>query len=255
MLPKNQSLQEFLDEKASFYNCKDFIPSDPISIPHLFNKKEDIEIAGFLAAALAWGQRVTIINKSIELMNRMGNSPHEFVVNATDDNMVKLSGFVHRTFQEDDCMYFIHTLQQMYRNEGGLEAVFTHGFKVKGSVKDAIVHFRNEFFKYGHLQRTRKHVSNPDEGSAAKRLNMFLRWMVRDDGNGVDFGLWKTISVSDLMCPLDVHSGNIARRLGLLERKQNDWTAVEELTANLKEFDANDPVKYDFALFGIGVNE
>jgi uncharacterized protein (TIGR02757 family) len=248
-------LKEFLDEKFLFYNQPAFIENDPISIPHLFSKKEDIEIAGFLAATLAWGQRVTIINKGNELMKRMDNSPFEFVGKASERETAALASFVHRTFQGDDCIYFIHALLQIYRYHSGLEKVFYDGYSDNQSIKIAISHFRDVFFGFDHLHRTRKHVPDPLKGSAAKRLNMYLRWMIRSDDKGVDFGIWKSICQADLMCPLDLHSGKIARRLGLLERKQDDWQAVEELTANLRYFDPADPVKYDFALFGTGVNE
>jgi len=251
----HQQLYELLEEKAAFYDNPEFIEKDPISIPHLFTKKEDIEIAGFFAATLAWGQRVTIINKSRELMSRMDNSPYEFILNASENEIGSLSSFVHRTFQGEDCMYFIHALQQIYHKQGGLEAVFLEGYEANQSIKDSISHFREIFFGYQHLQRTRKHVPDPAKGSSSKRINMYLRWMVRIDDKGVDFGIWKSIKISDLLCPLDLHSGNIARKFGLLERKHNDWQAVEELTANLRLFDPVDPVKYDFALFGTGVNE
>lgn len=251
----HQQLHEILEEKASLYNHRNFIEKDPISIPHLFSKKHDIEIAGFLIATLAWGQRVTIINKSRELMSRMDNDPYNFVLNASEKEIGTLTTFVHRTFQGEDCMYFIHSLQIIYKQHDGLETVFLEGYKPHQSIKESISHFRKVFFGTEHLARTQKHVPDPLNGSAAKRINMFLRWMVRNDNNGVDFGIWKNIKTSDLQCPLDLHSGNVARRLGLLKRQQNDWKAVEELTANLRLFDPTDPVKYDFALFGTGVNE
>jgi len=251
----HQQLFDLLEEKAAFYNNPEFIEKDPISIPHLFTKKEDIEIAGFLAATLAWGQRVTIINKSRELISRMDNSPYDFVMKASEKEIGTLASFVHRTFQGDDCMYFIHTLQQIYSKNDGLEAVFLEGYHANQSIKESISQFREIFFGNQHLHRTRKHVPDPQKGSASKRINMYLRWMIRDDNKGVDFGIWKNFKTSDLLCPLDLHSGNVARKLGLLERKQDDWQAVEELTANLRLFDPLDPVKYDFALFGTGVNE
>lgn len=251
----HQQLFDLLEEKATFYNNIDFIEKDPISIPHLFTKKEDIEIAGFLTATMAWGQRVTIINKSRELMNRMDNSPYDYILNASEKEAQCLSSFVHRTFQGDDCMYFISAIQQIYKQLGGLEVAFTKGYEPNKSIKESITGFREVFFSFDHLHRTRKHVPDPQTGSAAKRINMFLRWMVRNDTKGVDFGIWKNFNTSDLLCPLDLHSGNVARKFGLLERKLNDWQAVEELTANLRIFDPADPVKYDFALFGTGVNE
>lgn len=251
----NQQLYELLEEKAAFYNNPDFIEKDPISIPHLFTKKEDIEIAGFLAATLAWGQRVTIINKGRELMDRLDYSPHNFVLNASEKEIGALSTFVHRTFQGEDCMSFMQALQNIYLNHGGLEQVFASGYQENNSIKESISRFREVFFSLDHLHRTRKHVPDPQKGSASKRINMYLRWMIRDDKKGVDFGIWKNFKTSSLLCPLDLHSGNIARKLGLLDRKQDDWQAVEELTANLRSFDPGDPVKYDFALFGTGINE
>ncbi len=252
---KADQLKKFLEEKVHFYNRPSFITNDPICIPHLFTKKEDIEIAGFLSATLAWGQRVTIINKSRELMKRMDNSPFGFVSQASGKEINSLADFVHRTFLGDDCIYFIHALQQIYTTNGGLETVFNVGFAENKTIKNSISHFRKVFFSFEHLHRTRKHVPDPMKGSASKRINMYLRWMVRNDKNGVDFGIWKNISPSYLMCPLDLHSGKIARRYGLLNRKQDDWQAVEELTDHLRTFDPADPVKYDFALFGMGVNE
>jgi len=251
----HQQLYDLLEEKATFYNNLQFIATDPISIPHCFTEKEDIEIAGFLSATLAWGQRVTIINKSRELMSRMDNEPYDFVVNSSEKEIGNLSTFVHRTFQGEDCMNFIQALQYIYRQHGGLEQVFTAGYRTNQSIKESISSFRQVFFSFEHLHRTCKHVPDPQKGSAAKRINMYLRWMVRNDGKGVDFGIWKNFKTSDLLCPLDLHSGKVARKLGLLDRKNDDWQGVEELTANLRTFDPNDPVKYDFALFGTGVNE
>jgi uncharacterized protein (TIGR02757 family) len=247
--------KEFLETNYLKYCHSDFILNDPISIPHLFTKKEDIEISGFLAATLAWGQRITIINKSRELMMRMDNAPHDYIMAASEKEMGSLLTFVHRTFQGEDCLYFIHALQQIYKFYGGLENIFNTAYLPNRNIKESISHFRALFFSFEHLQRTRKHVPDPLNGSASKRINMYLRWMVRQDDKGVDFGIWKSISPADLMCPLDLHSGKIARRLGILNRKQDDWRAVEELTANLRLFDPSDPVKYDFALFGFGVNE
>jgi len=251
----HQQLFELLEEKASFYNHPRFIETDPISIPHLFTQKEDIEIAAFLAATLAWGQRKTIINKSRELMKRMGNSPYQFISSASAREISTFSSFVHRTFQGEDCMAFLHSLQLIYLQHGGLEKAFLSGYQAGRSIPESIHSFREVFFSYPHLPRTRKHLPDPASGSAAKRINMFLRWMVRHDDRKVDFGIWKQFSTSDLMCPLDLHSGNVARALGLLNRKNDDWQAVEELTTILRTFDPLDPVKYDFALFGSGVNE
>ncbi|QAA80953.1 TIGR02757 family protein [Aequorivita sp. H23M31] len=248
------SIKEFLDEKVATYNNQNFIDSDPIQIPHLFSKKEDIEIAGFLMATIAWGNRKSIINNGHRLVELMGGSPHDFVMNFSSNDSELLSGFVHRTFNGSDLIYFIQALQNIYGNHGGLESIFTKHANIS-SAQQAIHEFKKIFFALPHLARTEKHISDPLKNSAAKRINMFLRWMVRSDNAGVDFGLWKDISPSLLSCPLDVHSGNVARKIGLLNRKQNDAKAVMELDAILRTLDAKDPVKYDFALFGLGVFE
>lgn len=247
-------LQSFLDEKVILYNNLNFIESDPIQIPHLFSLKEDIEIAGFLSATIAWGNRKMIINNSHKMMQLMGNSPYDFVLSHNENQLESLNKFVHRTFNGQDFAQFIKSLQHIYTNHNGLEAVFAKN-ATKDSMQKSISEFKKIFFENNHLPRTQKHISDPISGSAAKRINMFLRWMVRQDAQGVDFGLWKTISPSALSCPLDVHSGNVARKLQLLLRKQNDAKAVYELDTNLRLLDPNDPVKYDFALFGLGVFE
>ncbi|MFC7357028.1 TIGR02757 family protein [Jejudonia soesokkakensis] len=247
-------LKEFLDEKVVLYNQPKFIESDPIQIPHQFKLKEDIEIIGFLVATIAWGNRKSIITNGNRLVAIMGNSPYDFVMNFSEENKKNLSGFVHRTFNEDDLYYFLKALQNIYRNYGGLEAVFA-AHAEKESLQLAIHHFKNTFFELPHQARTEKHVSDPLKNSAAKRINMFLRWMVRKDTSGVDFGIWTQLSPAQLSCPLDVHSGNVARKLGLLKRKQNDGKARSELDRSLRKLDAKDPVKYDFALFGLGVFE
>jgi uncharacterized protein (TIGR02757 family) len=247
-------LKSFLDEKVELYNNLNFIESDPIQIPHLFSLKEDIEIAGFLAATIAWGNRKMIINNSKKMIDFMGNSPYDFVMSHNENQLESLDNFVHRTFNGQDFIQFIKSLQHIYTNHNGLEAVFAKNAS-KDSMQKSISEFKKIFFEINHLPRTQKHVSDPMNGSAAKRINMFLRWMVRQDTHGVDFGLWKTISMSALSCPLDVHSGNVARKLELLLRKQNDAKALSELDTNLRLLDANDPVKYDFALFGLGVFE
>jgi len=251
----DQELKSFLDEKYLLYNQPRFIETDPISIPRLFSRKEDIEIAGFLAATIAWGQRPTIIRNAHRLMDWMGHRPFEFVTQGDVGKFDRFGDFVHRTFNGIDCRYFLRALREIYRNEDGLEALFTEGFQHSGSMMEGIFRFREKFLSYQPEIRTQKHVANPMKGSSAKRINMFLRWMVRDNQTGVDFGLWKDIPASALMMPLDVHSGNVARKLGLLKRKQNDWKAVDELTSRLRDFDSEDPVKYDFALFGLGVFE
>lgn len=250
------ALCDLLNEKAAQYNSLEFISSDPISIPHQFSKREDIEISGFLAATIAWGQRVTILKNANRLMQSMDNQPYDFVMNAGADDLRKLTGFVHRTFNGDDILFFIEALKYIYTDCGGLESVFSKGITPDDvSTFKGIISFRDTFLQAPHLLRSRKHIANPAKGSTAKRINMFLRWMVRRDDKGVDFGLWKQISPAQLCCPLDVHVGNVARKLGLLSRTQNDWRAVEELTDNLKKFDPVDPIKYDFALFGMGVFE
>jgi len=247
-------IKEFLDEMVDKYNNPAFIESDPISIPHQYELKEDIEIAGFLAATIAWGNRMMIIKNANKLMNLMGNSPYDFIMNHKESHLNRFEGFVHRTFNPIDLVYFLKALKHIYLNEGGLETVFTKSV-TEFSTQSAIHEFKQVFFSLPHPDRTIKHVSDPAKGSAAKKINMFLRWMIRKDDHGVDFGIWNSISSSQLSCPLDVHSGNVARKLGLLSRKLNDSKALEELDGNLRQMDKNDPVKYDFALFGLGVFE
>ncbi|MBN1651168.1 MAG: TIGR02757 family protein [Bacteroidales bacterium] len=248
-----EQLFDFLENYTLKYNQIDFIENDPIQIPHQFTLKEDIEISGFLAASIAWGQRPVIIRNAIRMMEMMDFAPYDFILNSTPNDLKVFEGFKHRTFQAVDMQFFIVSLQNIYQNYGGLEKVFENGFK--HNAKTALIDFNRLFFSISHLSRSEKHLSNPARNSAAKRLNMFLRWMIRNDDKGVDFGLWKNCSPAQLMLPLDVHTGRIGRGLGLLERKQNDWKAVEEITRNLRLFDKSDPVKYDFALFGYGVNE
>ncbi len=250
-----ENIQSFLNQKVLSFNHTSFIETDPIQVPALFTTKENIEIAGFLAATLAWGQRPTIIRNARWLIAHMGNNPIEFLQRETEDDWIVFTDFRHRTFNGTDCIYFLKALRNIYQNHGGLEQVFTEGYLIDRTVFSALVHFRKIFFELEHEHRTEKHVSDVEKGAAAKRLNMFLRWMVRTDSAGVDFGLWKRIPASALMLPLDVHTGNVARKLGLLTRTQNDWRAVEEITARLREFDPKDPIKYDFALFGLGVFE
>lgn len=249
----DKEIRDFLEEKASFYNRPGFIVTDPVSVPHRFERKEDIEISGFLTATIAWGQRTTIIRNAGRLMQLMDEEPYLFILNADDTDRDIFSGFSHRTLNAVDCRYFLSSLKNIYLNHGGLEQAFDAG--PGSTILDRITRFRALFFELPHPMRTRKHIADPASGASAKRLNMFLRWMVRNDGRGVDFGFWKSISPADLLCPLDVHSGSVARKLGLLQRKQNDWKAVCELTASLKMMDPHDPVKYDFALFGLGVFE
>ncbi|MBN2869286.1 MAG: TIGR02757 family protein [Flavobacteriaceae bacterium] len=248
-----ENLKEFLDQKVIQYNNPRFIESDPIQIPHKFSKKEDIEIAGFLTATIAWGNRKSIINNANKLIDLLEHSPHDFVLNHKDEDLQRFETFVHRTFNGTDCITFIKALQHIYNNYNGLEAVLSknNGENLQHSISD----FKQIFFEIEHLPRTQKHISDPLKNSAAKRINMFLRWMVRPNNTGVDFGIWKSIKPSELSCPLDVHSGNVARKLGLLSRKQNDAKALQELDKNLRDLYPNDPVKYDFALFGLGVFE
>ncbi len=249
-----EELKSFLDEKAAQYNNPSFISTDPIAVPHAFSLKQDIEIAGFFAATIAWGNRKSILTNASALMQRMDNSPHDFILNHTKPDLDVFNGFVHRTFQEADVKYFAQRLQQLYTEVGSLENLFIPKSNAS-NMHEAITDFHNLFFAVPHPKRTVKHVANPAKKSAAKRMHMFLRWMVRNDNAGVDLGIWNNISPRILSCPLDVHTGNVARALGLLNRKQNDLAAVKELDATLRTLDPNDPVKYDFALFGLGVFE
>ena len=250
----HSELKSFLDEKVIQYNTRDFIDSDPVQIPHLFSQKEDIEIAGFLAATIAWGNRKMIIKNAHRMMELMGNTPYDFVISHQEKDLNDLESFVHRTFNGQDFIVFVKGLQHIYKNHNGLEAVFAQN-QEPFSMQKSIHEFKKLFFNVQHTPRTQKHISDPLNNSAAKRINMFLRWMVRQDNKGVDLGIWKSISAATLSCPLDVHSGNVARKLGLLHRKQNDAKALAELDTQLRILDPNDPVKYDFALFGLGVFE
>ena len=250
-----ENIGQLLELKYRQYAQVSFIDTDPIAIPHRFTAKEDIEIAGFLSASLAWGSRPMIVRSAAQLIARMDNAPADFIRNARAGQRKALLGFVYRTFQDADLLFFVEALHHFYTHLGGLEAVFTEGFAHDHSVRLALVHFRKQFLAVEHLPRSEKHVANVLKKSSAKRLNMFLRWMVRPADEGIDFGLWKSIPTSALQMPLDLHSAGVARKLGLLNRSQTDWTAVEELTQNLAAYDANDPVKYDFALFGMGIFE
>ena len=253
---KPAELKCFLEEKLVLYNNVKFIETDPVSIPHLFSKKEDIEIAGFLSATIAWGQRKTILRNARRLIHWMDDDPHHFILNFKESDLKPFRAFVHRTFHDDDCILFLKSLKNIYQHHGGLSNLFQKSVSKKDlDPLRGILNARQVFFELPHLSRTEKHFSDPEAGSAAKRLNMFLRWMVRQDKTGVDFGIWNGIAAAQLVCPLDVHSGRVARKLGLLKRNQNDWIAAIELTSNLKKFDAMDPVKFDFALFGLGVFE
>lgn len=246
-------LKDFLDKKADFYNRPSFIDNDPIYVPHQFSKKQDIEIMGFFAAIFAWGQRKTIINKSMELVQRFDGKPYEFILHHSENDLKRLVGFKHRTFNDTDLLYFVDFLQRHYCKNDSLEDAFIPetGFS---DMENSLIYFERSFFDYPHAPlRTKKHIATPARNSTCKRLNMFLRWMVRNDNRGVDFGLWKKIQPKHLICPIDVHVDRTARQLGLISRKQTDWKTALELTENLRLLDAEDPVKYDFALFGLSI--
>ncbi|PWU00520.1 MAG: TIGR02757 family protein [Bacteroidetes bacterium] len=259
------SLKEFLDRKVEEYNQPSFIENDPVSIPHMFARKQDIEIAGFFAAILAWGNRTTIINKCKELMKMMDDEPYEFIISHNQKDLKPLLQFKHRTFNSTDLLYFIEVLRFQYTDKKNLktfkEPTLESAFLVEldpadDSIEDGLNGFYHRFFSLEHVpNRTKKHIASPQKKSSCKRLNMFLRWMVRKDDKGVDFGIWENIKPSQLICPVDLHVARVARRFGLISRKQTDWLAALELTSHLKRLDANDPAKYDFALFGLGVME
>lgn len=246
-------VHDLLEQKVRQYNRPDFIPNDPIAIPHQFSKQPDIEIAGFFAAIFAWGNRTTILNKTRTLLELMDDAPHQFIMQHRKKELNALLSFKHRTFQSTDLLYFIEFLRQHFKNHESLESAFARSGT---GMETRLIDFHDYFFSRPDApERTRKHVASPGRGSTCKRLNMFLRWMVRTDKSGVDFGIWKTIKPSELICPVDVHVSRVARKLGLIERKQTDWTTALELTEALRAFDPKDPVKYDFALFSLGVNE
>lgn len=250
------NLKDFLESKVNEYNRPSFISADPICVPHSFTKKQDIEIAGLFAALFAWGNRTTIINKSRELMALMDNAPHHFIVNHSQTDLKKFLFFKHRTFTTTDLLYFIYFLQHHYTKNNSLETAFIPDIKSPVIIEDSLNYFFGYFFSLEDAPvRTKKHVAAPFKGSTCKRLNMFLRWMVRSDDKGVDFGIWKKIKPADLICPIDLHVARVARKLKLIERKQTDWLTAVELTENLKKMDPNDPAKYDFALFSLGVGE
>ena len=251
---KFDELKEFLDLKANHYQSQDFISADPIQIPHRFTKKEDVEIAGFLAATIAWGNRTSIIKNANKMIKLMDEAPFDFIVNHQTSDLDVFDGFVHRTFNATDLKYFVQAIKNLYVNKGGLEFCITQHVS-KMPLQTALHNFKKDFFELPHELRTEKHLADPVKGSAAKRINMYLRWMVRPNTSGVDFGLWKSMHPRNLSCPLDVHSGTIARKLGILNRKQNDAKALLELDKQLRIMDSEDPVKYDFALFGLGAFE
>ncbi len=246
-----KELKEFLDYKLEIFNRPSFIKDDPVSIPHRFNKKQDIEIAGFFAAIFAWGNRKTIINKSSDLMKLMDDSPFQFVMEHEDKDLKKLLQFSHRTFNSTDLLYFISFFRQHYQNNKSLEQAFTHA---GGDMESILSGFHRYFFSLADIpDRTRKHIATPEKNSSCKRLNMFLRWMVRKDNKGVDFGIWENISPAQLICPIDLHVERVAKKLGLLGPDLSGWKAAKSLTQRLAELDPQDPVKYDLALFGLGV--
>ena len=250
-----KELKSFLDEKYMLYNQPKWVEDDPISIPHRFSKKQDIEISGFLAAVIAWGNRKSILNNAEQLLQIMEYAPHDFIVNHTSDDLEKCNGFVHRTFNENDLKYFLMALQRLYKEHKSMDDLFRVLIGNERFSQSVLSHFKTYFFEVDHPFQRKKHLSDPEKNSAAKRVNMFLRWMVRKDQQGIDFGIWDSISPAELSCPLDVHSGNVGRKLGLFKRKQNDAKAVKELDHSLRKLDHQDPVKYDFALFGLGVYE
>jgi uncharacterized protein (TIGR02757 family) len=259
-----KELQDFLEKKVLAYNHPSFIELDPVSIPHRFSKKQDIEIAGFFTAVFSWGNRTTIIKKSSELLKNMDDAPFDFIKNHKPSDLKKLLGFKHRTFNSTDLLYFIRFLKYHYGQSNSLESAFMPDDLIKKTirstehefVKSALTVFYTRFFSLKDAPyRTRKHIASPENNSTCKRLNMYLRWMVREDNHGVDFGIWKKFSVAELICPVDLHVARVARRFGLIERKQTDWLNAMELTTALRELDKTDPVKYDFALFGLGVME
>lgn len=250
----NSELKETLDELYLRYDNPDFIEADPISIPHSFKSQLDREISGFLAATIAWGNRKAIVRSARRMMDYLDGRPYDFVMGASESEITTLSSYVHRTFNGIDLECFVRALRRICEQRGSLGEWFQEEYEACGDMRQVLSRFRQEFFALPHPHRSEKHLSSIDKGAACKRLNMYLRWMVREDSHGVDFGYWRRIPASALYLPLDLHSGNISRQLGLLERKQNDWKAVEEVMSHLREADPNDPVKYDYALFGVGIN-
>ena len=245
-------LKDFLDKKVIQYNTPLFIETDPIQIPHMFSKTEDVEIAAFLTSTIAWGKRSIIIRNALKLMQLMDNEPYNFIMNAGRSDLKSITGFRHRTFNGDDLTFYLKNLRHIYTHNGGLNGVFQDNYV---DIRTSLVNFRKIFLSTVHQVHVEKHVPDVLKNSAAKRLNLFLMWMVRKDKAGVHFGIWDKISLSELKLPLDVHTANVGRKLGILGRRQNDWLAVEEITQQLSKFDPKDPVKYDFALFGLGVFE
>ncbi len=255
-MKRSAALKELLDNKVRLYDQPGFIAKDPISIPHSFTKKQDIEISGLFAATLAWGNRTTIINSCKKLMGWMDDAPHDFVLHHKDTDLKTFLHFAHRTFNATDLLYFLHFLQYHYQQHDSLEDAFVPGKSYKEqTVEQALIHCHDYFFSIEHPERTRKHVATPRRNSACKRLNMYLRWMVRKDIAGVDFGIWKKIKPAQLICPLDVHVARVAERLGLIDTNKADWNNALLLTDRLREFNPADPAIYDYALFGLGAEE
>jgi uncharacterized protein (TIGR02757 family) len=255
-MESNVHLKQLLDAKVCLYNKPGFIEKDPLCIPHSFSKKQDIEISGLFAATLAWGNRTTIINNCRKLMGWMDNAPYDFVKNHKDTDLKPFVHFVHRTFNATDLLYFMELLQFHYHAHDTLEVAFVTGRRYEGeNVEQALIYFHNYFFSIEHPERTRKHVATPTRNSACKRLNMYLRWMVRKDKSGVDFGIWKKIAPAQLICPLDVHVARVAERLGMIDNIKSDWNNAVKLTARLKQMKPEDPAVYDYALFGLGAEE
>ena len=250
-----EDLKQFLDELVVRYNTPDFIESDPVSIPHSFSSPEDIEVAGFFSAIIAWGNRKSIVRNADALMKRMDREPFRFVKEASERELMPLADFVHRPFNGRACIYFVKALRAIFARYGSLGGYFQQSYAQCGDMRQVLAGFWHCFFALEHDKRVEKHLSNIERGAACKRLNMYVKWMVRKDNGGVDFGLWRRIPASALYLPLDIHTGNTGRMLGLLTRRQNDWRAVEEITGALREFDGADPVKYDYALFGAGIDK
>lgn len=256
MLKRSSELKEFLEEKVAQYNQPDFIENDPIQIPHLFSRKQDVEIAGFFAATLAWGQRKTIISKCRQLMEMMDHAPYDFVLHHSQGDLKPFLNFKHRTFNATDTLYFIHFFKHFYQQHTSLEEAFINSCSTDHDIGKGLINFHRLFVSLPEFPtRTRKHIATPERKSACKRINMYLRWMVRNDRQGVDFGIWQQLKPSQLICPCDVHVDRVARKLNLITRKPTDWHTALELTDNLRLLDAEDPVKYDFALFGLGLEK
>lgn len=254
MTMEREELHDLLERLWDRYDREEFISADPIAVPHCFASRDDREIAGFLAATIAWGSRPMIVRNGLRMMHFLDDAPHDFVRNASERELAKLSGFVHRTFNGGDLIQFVRSIRAICERHGGLGRFVEASYASAGDMRRVLAAFREEFFRTEHPERCRKHVSSIERGASCKRLCMYFRWMVRHDDRGVDFGLWRTIPPSALYLPLDLHTGNMGRALGLLARRQNDWRAVEEITAALRTFDADDPVRYDFALFGAGID-